>query len=163
MSTSIIFDHLFTVEGVDQDGKKFDRVSRINAISTTPSLNCIIDLPVEVYSLSPNQKFTLALSTSLSNQSGQDVSSQGWRPGMQNQGLAEDYEYVCFGKIYKFDEEKQEVAYVYFYSILCIVMFKYFHSTAYISFGGLLLAITGHVKYLSKLSVGDDIYLLIRK
>lgn len=30
--------------------------------------------------------------------------------GMDNEGLAADYEYVCFGKVYKFDEGKQEIA-----------------------------------------------------
>ncbi|EIM20030.1 RNA polymerase [Wallemia mellicola CBS 633.66] len=141
MSTSIVFDHLFTVDSIDKDGKKFDRVARVGAISTTPNLNCIIDLPIEIFSLSQNEKFTLALSTSLSSDNG----TSGWRPGMGNEGLAADYEYVCFGKVYKFDEGKQEIA------------------TAYISFGGLLLAITGHVRYLTDISVGEDIYLLIRR
>ncbi|EOR03519.1 hypothetical protein E3P92_03799 [Wallemia ichthyophaga] len=145
MSSSIVFDHLFTCDSIDKDGKKFDRVARIGATSTTPNLNCIIDLPVEVFSLAENEKFTMALSTSLSNDSTAQAQGHGWRPGMDNQGLAADYEYVCFGKVYKFDEGKQEIA------------------TAYISFGGLLLAITGHVRYLSDISVGEDLYLLVRR
>lgn len=40
--------------------------------------------------------------------------------GMDNQGLAADYEYVCFGKVYKFDEGKQEIA--------CVTVFT-FHFT----------------------------------
>ena len=31
---------------------------------------------------------------------------------MDSEGLAADYEYVCFGKVYKFDEGKQEIAWV---------------------------------------------------
>ncbi|TIA90659.1 hypothetical protein E3P99_01464 [Wallemia hederae] len=143
MSTSIVFDHIFSVDSIDKDGKKFDRVARVGATSSTPNLNCIIDLPIEIFSLAESEKFTMALSTSLSSDS--TVQSSGWRPGMDSEGLAADYEYVCFGKVYKFDEGKQEIA------------------TAYISFGGLLLAITGHVRYLTDISVGEDIYLLIRR
>lgn len=35
--------------------------------------------------------------------------------------------------------------------------------TAYASFGGLLMALTGHYRHLSSITVGDNIYLLARK
>lgn len=38
-----------------------------------------------------------------------------------------------------------------------------FHSTAYISFGGLLMALRGSYRHLSNIVVGENVYCLIRK
>lgn len=41
--------------------------------------------------------------------------------------------------------------------------FLLFYSTAYASFGGLLMALTGAYRHVSNITVGDNIYLLARK
>ena len=61
--------------------------------------------------------------------------------------IADDYDYVMFGKIFKFKraKEKKEL-----YEI-------------YVSFGGLLMMLRGDQTTLEKFEVDQQVYLLIRK
>lgn len=50
-----------------------------------------------------------------------------------------------YGKVYKFDEGAQDTV------------------TAYASFGGLLMALTGSYRHVANLTIGQNIYLLMRR
>jgi len=140
---------------VDKDGKKFDRVSRLTARSANFDMHLSLDINFELYSLHPQEKFSLVLATSLvrsgaagaSNGQVTEDSDQGvWRPdGKGRRGLEEDYEYVMYGKVYKFDEGTGEIV------------------TAYASFGGLLMALSGSYRHMQGIILGDPIYLLMRR
>ncbi|KAI9608753.1 hypothetical protein H4Q26_004940 [Puccinia striiformis f. sp. tritici PST-130] len=130
--SSLLFDDLFTITTVDKDGKKFDRVSRLNATSTNHSMNLVLDFNVELYPLKVGDSFALALSSSLTPEEGKG-------------GLADEYEYVMYGKLYKFDSGASDSV------------------TAYISFGGLLMALTGDYRHLDRLTVGQMVFLLMRR
>ncbi|OCF38209.1 DNA-directed RNA polymerase I, II, and III subunit RPABC3 [Kwoniella heveanensis CBS 569] len=167
-TSNIIFEDRFTVETVDKDGKKFDRVSRITAPSHNLSMSLTLDIANELYPLSTGDVFTLALARSLvpeelealTNGNGdvdggsengdglegsKRIKKELWRS--DNQGLAEDYEYVMYGKIYKFDDSAQGDN----------------QTTAYFSFGGLLMALRGSYRHLAGVVVGENVYLLMRK
>ncbi|KGB76926.2 DNA-directed RNA polymerase I II and III subunit RPABC3 [Cryptococcus deuterogattii R265] len=161
-SSNIIFDDRFTVDTVDKDGKKFDRVSRITATSHSLSMSLTLDIANELYPLEPSETFTLTLARSLvpselealdnaDGDEGEDgnevrrVKRELWRSN--EQGLAEDYDYVMYGKIYKFDDSAQGEA----------------QTTAYFSFGGLLMALRGSYRHLAGVVVGENVYLLMRK
>ncbi|ADV23973.1 DNA-directed RNA polymerase I, II, and III subunit RPABC3 [Cryptococcus gattii Ru294] len=150
-SSNIIFDDRFTVDTVDKDGKKFDRVSRITATSHSLSMSLTLDIANELYPLEPSETFTLTLARSLvpselealdnaDGDEGEDgnevrrVKRELWRSN--EQGLAEDYDYVMYGKT---------------------------GSTAYFSFGGLLMALRGSYRHLAGVVVGENVYLLMRK
>jgi DNA-directed RNA polymerase I, II, and III subunit RPABC3 len=63
-----------------------------------------LDLNIEIYPVRPEEKFTMALATSLSRAGAigekEDGDQAVWRPdGKGRRGLEEDYEYVMYGKV----------------------------------------------------------------
>jgi DNA-directed RNA polymerase I, II, and III subunit RPABC3 len=63
-----------------------------------------LDFNSEIYPLHPEEKFTMALATSLSRLGVAGEKDEGdqavWRPdGKGRRGLEEDYEYVMHGKV----------------------------------------------------------------
>ncbi|KAH7102996.1 RNA polymerase I [Auriculariales sp. MPI-PUGE-AT-0066] len=116
-----VFQDTFIIETIDKEGKKFDRVSR------------------------PASAITFMLATSLSPHGADDDAAKSWRPDRESDGIDKDFEYVMYGKVYKFDEGKNEQV------------------TAYASFGGLLMALTGSYRHMQGIVLGENIYLLIRR
>jgi len=152
-SSSIVFDDIFTIDAIDKDGKKFDRVSRLYARSKNYDMDLTLDYNIELFPISNGDTFAMALASSLSRDGGtptadgeEDKDRDVWRPdGKGRRGLEEDYDYVMYGKVYKFDTGSSDVV------------------TAYASFGGLLLSITGSYRHLTNVVLGDPVYVLLRK
>ncbi|GAA5831866.1 hypothetical protein JCM11251_003915 [Rhodosporidiobolus azoricus] len=144
-SQAIVFADTFAVTAVDKDGKKFDRVSRIAAKSNNYEMRLTLDINTDLLDLPTDSTFSLALASTLNPDGDKDATAAGgWRADIEG-GLADDWEYVMYGKVYKYDEGAGEEV------------------TAYISFGGLLMALTGNYSRFSKVTVGEHIYLLVRK
>ena len=77
-------------------------VSRIKASSPSSDLILILDINSEVYPLQKDEIISLNLSSSLQLDGKED---KGWRElGKGERTLADDYDYVCYGKVYRFDE-----------------------------------------------------------
>ncbi|KAH9835651.1 RNA polymerase [Rhodofomes roseus] len=150
-TSNIVFDDIFTINAIDKEGKKFDRVSRLYAHSKNYDMDFTLDYNVELYPLQKDESFALALASSLArgpNTSGEEDEKDRdvWRPdGKGRRGLEDDYEYVMYGKVYRFDGGSQEIV------------------TVYASFGGLLMSLTGSFRHLTSIVLGDPIYLLLRK
>ncbi|KAF8321314.1 RNA polymerase [Clavulina sp. PMI_390] len=146
---NIVFDDIFTVTGIDVEGKKFDRVSRLVATSESHGMHLALDYNTELYPLTVNARFTLTLATSLSRSGEADDSSDSrnvWRPDNKGRaGIEADYDYVMYGRVYKFDDGTAE------------------NVTAYASFGGLLMALTGSFRHMQGITIGENIYLLMRQ
>ncbi|KAG7099375.1 hypothetical protein E1B28_001231 [Marasmius oreades] len=154
-SSNIVFDDIFTINEIDKEGKKFDRVSRLYAHSKNYDMDLTLDYNIELFPLITGQNFALALASSLvrgapggtSNDVADDEDKERdvWRPdGKGRKGLEEDYDYVMYGKVYKFDGGTAEVV------------------TAYASFGGLLMSLTGSFRHMTNIVLGDPIYILLR-
>ncbi|KAF8203059.1 hypothetical protein BJ912DRAFT_1053067 [Pholiota molesta] len=156
--SSIVFDDIFTINAIDKEGKKFDRVSRLYAHSKNYDMDLTLDYNVELFPLQKDQNFALALASSLArggrsagaaDGAGEDTNDSErdvWRPdGKGSRGLEDEYDYVMYGKIYKFDGESGEIV------------------TAYISFGGLLMSLTGSFRHMTSIVLGDPVYVLMRK
>lgn len=143
MSTSLLFSDLFRIESLDPG--KYDRVTRIEAQSTTNlDLQLTLDINTELYQVQKGETLTVAIAGSL----GEANPSRSWRPPRAGEtSLADDYEYVMHGKVYKFTEsekgDKDRLA-------------------LYASFGGLLLSLEGNYGHLAALKQ-EEIYLLIRR
>ncbi|GAA5994759.1 DNA-directed RNA polymerase core subunit RPB8 [Rhodotorula paludigena] len=144
VSDAIVFTDVFTVSAVDKDGKKFDRVSRVAGKSSNHDMRLTLDINTDLIQLPESSTFSLALATTLNPDADKSAQSGGWRADIEG-GLADDWEYVMYGKVYKFDDGTGEEV------------------TAYISFGGLLMALTGDYRHISKVTVGEYIYLLVRR
>ncbi|BGP12893.1 hypothetical protein JCM10213_005154 [Rhodosporidiobolus nylandii] len=143
-SSAILFTDVFAVTAVDHDGKKFDRVSRVAAKSNNHDMRLTLDINTDLIELPTDSTFALALASTLNPEGSKDSGANGWRADIEG-GLADDWEYVMYGKVYKFDDGTGEEV------------------TAYISFGGLLMALTGNYRHMQQVTVGEHIYLLVRR
>lgn len=144
---SQLFDETFTVTTLDH--AKYDRVGRIGATSGDSQTVMTLDINSELFPLSIGETIHVVLATSLALDGSKD-DGRGWRDvGRSGHGgeatLADMFDYVCHGKIYKFEDGDDGQ------TIKC-----------YISYGGLLMALEGPYKKLTPLRV-DYIYLLIKK
>ncbi|KAK7694546.1 hypothetical protein QCA50_001732 [Cerrena zonata] len=156
-ASNIVFDDIFTISAIDKEGKKFDRVSRLYAHSKNYDMDLTLDYNIELYSLREGQSFALALASSLAKgptaggagiTEEEDKDRDVWRPdGKGRRGLEEDYEYVMYGKVYRFDGGGGTSEIV----------------TAYASFGGLLMSLTGSFRHMTSIVLGDPVYILLRK
>ncbi|WEW57708.1 DNA-directed RNA polymerases I, II, and III subunit RPABC3 [Emydomyces testavorans] len=146
MSDPILFEDTFTVTSINS--QKYDRVSRISCVSTDQLTTFTLDVNTELYPCAPGESLSLALASTLALD-GKDESSGGraaWRDvGMGETTLANDYDYVCYGKVYRFEESSTAG-----------------NMTVFVSFGGLLLYLDGPYKKLNPLRI-DYVYLLIKK
>lgn len=84
---------------------KYDRVTRIEAMNDqTQDTTMMLDVNTELYPMEVDDRITVALALSL-NLDGSKDDSKGWRNvGRGEQTLADEYDYVCHGKIYRFEE-----------------------------------------------------------
>lgn len=102
MSENILFEASFTIDAINS--QKYDRVSRIAAKTEGADTSLTLDVNTELYPLSEGDRVTVALALSL-NLDGSKDDTKGWREvGRGEQTLADEYDYVCHGKIYRFEE-----------------------------------------------------------
>lgn len=103
MSENILYESSFKVSAINS--AKYDRVSRIQCVSDqSAETEAFLDVNTELYPVEVDDRVTIALALSL-NLDGSKDDSKGWRNvGRGEQTLADEYDYVCHGKIYRFDE-----------------------------------------------------------
>ncbi|KAH0562595.1 hypothetical protein GP486_002719 [Trichoglossum hirsutum] len=137
-----LFDDTFNITTIDS--QKYDRVSRLTGISTGNDITMTIDVNTELYPCSIGDTLQLVLASTLSLDGSKD-DGKGWRVASEGEtSLADIFDYVCHGKIYRFEEGEGESIKVY------------------VSFGGLLLFMQGPYKKLTPLRM-DYVYLLMKK
>ncbi|KAI0429584.1 DNA-directed RNA polymerases and 3 polypeptide [Xylaria sp. FL1042] len=138
-----LFEDTFTVTDFDQS--KYDRVGRLTANSTDNQTQMTLDVNVELFPVLIGENLQVVLATTLALDGNRDNEERGWRDVRGESSLADMYDYVCHGKIYRFEDgvEGQTLR-------------------AYISFGGLLLMLEGPYAKLTPLRV-DNTYLLVKK
>ncbi|KAK7745587.1 DNA-directed RNA polymerases I, II, and III subunit RPABC3 [Diatrype stigma] len=154
-----LFEDTFTVTEYEQS--KYDRVARLTGTSTDNQTELKLDVNIELFPCHVGETLQVVLATSLSLDGNRDEdgaggsaaaeAAKGWRDvragvaGAEESTLADMYDYVCHGKIYKFEDgsDGQTIR-------------------AYISFGGLLMMLEGPYKKLTPLHV-ENTYLLIKK
>ncbi|RUP50221.1 RNA polymerase Rpb8-domain-containing protein [Jimgerdemannia flammicorona] len=108
---NILFSDIFEIKDIDPEGKKFDRVSRLKARSENYEMDLTLDYNNELYPLEINDKFSLVLASTLSMDGVGSTASAGadkpmtWRERLAGErDLSDEYEYVTYGKVYRFDE-----------------------------------------------------------
>lgn len=141
---SQLFDELFTITEFDQT--KYDRVARITGHSHDGNTSFTLDINTELFPVTQGESLNLVLASSLSLDGSKD-DGRGWKDAGRNPEptLADMFDYVCHGKCYKFEDggDGQTIK-------------------AYVSFGGLLLAVSGPYKKLTPLRI-DNVYLLVSR
>lgn len=166
MSDAQLLDATFTI--TDVNSAKYDRVSRIKGDGD--GLIFSLDINHDLYPIAEKDTVQLVLASTLNLDGTEDGAEDdntkapaatgagrggqqaAWRDqldGRDEMTLADGFDYVCFGKVYRFEEGKDKET-------------GKDQIQVYASFGGLLLWIKGPHKRLSNLRI-DDIYLLLKK
>jgi DNA-directed RNA polymerases I, II, and III subunit RPABC3 len=102
MSDSVKFDETFSITSINNE--KYDRVSRVYGTSSDSSTTFSLDINHELFPLSTGDNVTVCLADTLSLD-GSTEDMKGWRAVAQGEStLADMYEYVCHGKVYKFED-----------------------------------------------------------
>jgi DNA-directed RNA polymerase I, II, and III subunit RPABC3 len=141
---NILFEDVLVVTSIDREGKVFDKVSRIEGRTEDQDCKVILDINSEIYTMVKDNLYSLIITKSVYS----DGSLTGnFSVEMYNKknSLLDKYEYVCYGKIFKYSEESDGKV------------------SVYVSFGGLLLGITGEASHLSNLRMDERVYLMIKK
>ena len=103
MSDASLFEETFTIQSIN--AQKYDRVSRIAAATASGDISITLDVNTELYPLATGDAVHLLLASTLSNDGTKDE-GKGWRDVSKGEPtLADHYEYVCHGKIYRFDSQ----------------------------------------------------------
>lgn len=135
---------MFIVESTDS--ARYNKVSRITGhSSTSQDIKLTLDINKELFPVKSNDSLTVVLASSLGNESSMLTSNGSWRPPKpEDRSLADDYDYVMYGTVYKFEENEGNDK-----------------MSVYISFGGLLMCLEGGYRSLSNLKQ-ENAYILIR-
>lgn len=104
---AILYEEHFAIEA--KDHKKYDRAARITATSLDTDSNTKLELDIntELFDISVDTNIEVCLASTLALDGSAD-DGQGWRDAAKAgvATLADNYEYVCYGKIYKFEDSK---------------------------------------------------------
>ncbi|QRG38579.1 hypothetical protein FDK38_002991 [Candidozyma auris] len=142
--SGILFEDMFNVDSVDHG--RYNKVSRIEGQSSTAQdIKITLDINSELFPVKESDSLTITLASSLGNEDSMITSNGSWRPPKRgDRSLADDYDYVMFGTVYKFEESQDDDK-----------------MAVYISFGGLLMRLEGGYRSLSNLKQ-ENAYILIR-
>jgi DNA-directed RNA polymerase I, II, and III subunit RPABC3 len=148
LSSALVFDEdLFDVRAVNKDGKHFEKVSRVHAVSESYETELTFDVATHIYPMKTGEKFVFALASMLSADGG-DGSTYD-QSGKKT--LADKYEYVMSGRVFKISHETASQGN------------HLPRTTVYASFGGLLMELKGEPRNLQSIENESRIYLLVKK
>ena len=105
MADSQLFEETFSI--TNRDSSKYDRVSRIFGTSTDNTTTIELDINHDLYPVSVGENIQMVLATTLNLDGTKD--EKGWRETARGEStLADMYDYVCYGKVYRFEEGTHE-------------------------------------------------------
>jgi DNA-directed RNA polymerase I, II, and III subunit RPABC3 len=97
-----LFDETFTITTMNHE--KYERVGRIGATSSNSETSMLLDINTDLYPLQVGETIHVVLASSLSLDGTKD-DARGWRDvGRMETTLADMFDYVCHGKVYKFED-----------------------------------------------------------
>ncbi|KAH0791305.1 DNA-directed RNA polymerases I, II, and III subunit RPABC3 [Histomonas meleagridis] len=140
-----LFTDNFTVNAIDPEGRSFDNIQRIVCSNESGDSQLILDINSQLYEMRQDEYFSLVISQEISTEAPSD--STHWHPGMlQNSTFASKFDYIMYGKVYRYEEDSAN-----------------HKATVYVSFGGLLMKLTGEQHALSQIPIARNVYLLMRE
>ncbi|EEC45445.1 predicted protein [Phaeodactylum tricornutum CCAP 1055/1] len=140
-----LFEDIFEITALNPDGYKFERVNRIQATGTTFECELLLDINCEIYTLRETDKFTLVLASTL-HLDGSPADHFSYVPANSAEpSLADNYEYVMHGRVFDMSYQKDGTVVIA------------------ISYGGLLMRLTGDQRHLSSILPDQRLYLLLKK
>jgi DNA-directed RNA polymerase I, II, and III subunit RPABC3 len=105
MGDAQVFEETFNITSINNE--KYDRVSRLYGSSSDASLTMTLDINHELFPVAIGESINLVLATTLSlDGTAKEGAETMWR-NVSKQGtatLADMYDYVCYGKNYRFED-----------------------------------------------------------
>lgn len=109
MSDAQLYEDTFTITTLlDQT---YDRVARVMGTSADSTTSVTLDINSELYPLNTGENVNMLIATTLNlDGSSEDRAKTGWRPPKAGeQTLADLWDYVCYGKVYRHEETGEGV------------------------------------------------------
>lgn len=101
-----LYEETFKITNINAE--KYDRVSRLACTSNDGSTTMELDINHELFPCQVGETLHVVLATSLSLDGSKD-DEKGWRDVAKAGGgeatLADMFDYVCHGKVYKFEDD----------------------------------------------------------
>ncbi|KAM1056917.1 hypothetical protein ACFX13_031020 [Malus domestica] len=139
-----LFEDIFQILRLNPDGKKFDKVTRVEAKSETCEMFMHLDVNSEVYPMREGEKFSMALTSTINLDGTPDT---GYFTQGNRRTLADEYEYVMQGKLFKISEGSKRDP----------------KAEVNASFGGLLMMLKREASQFKNFELDQRMFLLIRK
>jgi DNA-directed RNA polymerase I, II, and III subunit RPABC3 len=111
MAESSLLEETFTITSIDN--ARYDRVSRLSCTSTDSTLSMTLDINHELFHVTEGEHIQVVLTTTLSLDG---APKEGAETAWRNVGraghatLADMFDYVCYGRQYKFEDGDNETA-----------------------------------------------------
>jgi len=92
----------------DINAQKYDRVARLTGHTEDGATSLTLDANTELFPCSVNDRLQILLASTLALDGSKD-DGKGWRDVSRGEAsVADEYDYVCHGKIYRFEEGDDE-------------------------------------------------------
>jgi DNA-directed RNA polymerase I, II, and III subunit RPABC3 len=142
MSTPILFEDIFDVRALNENGKAFERVNRLHCRGTTFDVDLLVDVNCELFDITAGERINVVLARTLSLDGTPDDGT--YNPHM-GPSLADSYEYVMHGRVFNVKHiEGQRIE-------------------IQASFGGLLFRATGEQAQFESMHIDMTFFLLLRR
>mmetsp|Transcript_24711 Transcript_24711/g.55657 ORF Transcript_24711/g.55657 Transcript_24711/m.55657 type:complete len:141 (+) Transcript_24711:209-631(+) len=135
-----VFSDTFEVKAVNPEKKVFDRIDRLQAQADTYDCDLVIDINSELWHIEAGEKIVMTLATSLTG----EVDDGTYRQN-DEASLLDTCEYAMHGRVYEFNHKGGHKIQID------------------VSFGGLLMRLTGDQRHLSGVELDKNIYCLMSK
>ncbi|KAM3141899.1 hypothetical protein pb186bvf_005985 [Paramecium bursaria] len=138
-----LIDEYFKVEDIDNAGQFFKRVSRIKAKSKSGEVDMELDVNVDIYPMEKGGEYRVSIVRSL----GDYQMDQGkYKPEFAQMKTEMDkFQYAMYGRVFKILKDQNKMI------------------SVFVSFGGLILKLSGKSEELDKFQDDHRVYLLMRK
>jgi hypothetical protein len=103
MADAQLYEDNFSIDKIP-DGI-YDRIRRIYCTSSDGTTEIILDVNTDLYPVAVLDSFSLLLASTLNLDGSKEEQDASWRE-QRGPSLADAWSYVCYGKIYKFDESE---------------------------------------------------------
>ncbi|CAH9136595.1 unnamed protein product [Cuscuta epithymum] len=138
-----LFEDIFTVTEINPEGKIFNNVDRIVAKGNQFEKTMVLDVNSQIYHIDVKDKLKIVLVSTINLDGTPD---SGYYLQGNRKSLADDYEYVMQGKLYRIPEgnSRDELRLI-------------------VSFGGLLMELSADSSIAAKFELDQRLFILIRK
>ncbi|VFQ64869.1 unnamed protein product [Cuscuta campestris] len=138
-----LFEDIFTVTKINPDGVLFEKVDRIVAKGNQFEKILQVDVNKDIYPIALNDTLKIVLVSTINLDGTPD---SGYYVQGNRKSLADEYEYVMQGKLYRIPEGRSP-------DELKII----------VSFGGLLMELSADSSIAAKFELDQRVFILIRK